>query len=110
MNKIWLIIQREVLNRVQKKSFIIATILLPLIFPAIMAILVYVAIEQKKNATKNTIHYVDENYDEGNIIFQENITISEKDTPESVAKKIYALEQQHFPKVIEELLQKQKSR
>ena len=60
MNKIWLIIQREVLNRVQKKSFLIATILLPLIFPAIMAVLVYVAMEQKKNATKNVIHYVDE--------------------------------------------------
>lgn len=60
MNKIWLIIQREVLNRVQKKSFLIATILLPLIFPAIMAVLVYVAMEQKKNATKNVVHYVDE--------------------------------------------------
>lgn len=60
MNKILLIIQREFLNRVQKKSFLIATILLPLIFPAIMAILVYVAIEQKKNAEKETIYYVDE--------------------------------------------------
>src|SRR6185295_10335935 len=60
MNKILLIIQREFLNRVQKKSFLIATILLPLIFPAIMAILVYAAIEQKKNAEKETIYYVDE--------------------------------------------------
>jgi ABC-2 type transport system permease protein len=60
MNKIWLIIQREFLNRVQKKSFLIATILLPLIFPALMAILVYVAMEQRKNATKDVIHYVDE--------------------------------------------------
>jgi ABC-2 type transport system permease protein len=60
MNKIWLIIQREFLNRVQKKSFLIATILLPLIFPALMAILVYVAMEQKKNATKDVVHYVDE--------------------------------------------------
>ncbi len=60
MNKILLIIQREFLNRVQKKSFLIATILLPLIFPAIMAILVYVAIEQKKNAEKETIYYVDD--------------------------------------------------
>jgi ABC-2 type transport system permease protein len=60
MNKILLIIQREVLNRVQKKSFLIATILIPLIFPAIMAVLVYVAIQQKKNATKQTIYYVDE--------------------------------------------------
>ncbi len=48
------------MNRVQKKSFLIATILLPLIFPALMAILVYVAIEQKKNATKDVVHYLDE--------------------------------------------------
>jgi ABC-2 type transport system permease protein len=60
MNKVWLIIQREFLNRVQKKSFLIATILLPLIFPAIMAVLVYVAVQQKKNAEKEVIRYVDE--------------------------------------------------
>jgi ABC-2 type transport system permease protein len=60
MNKIWLIIQREFLNRVQKKSFLIATILLPLIFPAIMGIFVWLAIEQKKNATKETVYYIDE--------------------------------------------------
>jgi len=60
MNKIWLILQREFLNRVQKKSFLIATILLPLIFPALMAVLVYVAIQQKKNATKDVVYYVDE--------------------------------------------------
>ena len=60
MNKVLLIIQREFLNRVQKKSFLIATILLPLIFPAIMMVLVYVAIEQKKNARKEVIYYVDE--------------------------------------------------
>jgi len=60
MNKIWLIVQREFLNRVQKKSFLIATIILPLIFPAIMAVLVYVSIQQKKNAEKETVQYVDE--------------------------------------------------
>jgi ABC-2 type transport system permease protein len=60
MNKIWLILQREFLNRVQKKSFLVATILLPLIFPALMAILVYLAIEQKKNAIKDIVYYVDE--------------------------------------------------
>jgi ABC-2 type transport system permease protein len=60
MNKILLIIQREFLNRVQKKSFLIATIVLPLIFPAIMAVLVYFSIQQKKNATRQTIQYVDE--------------------------------------------------
>jgi ABC-2 type transport system permease protein len=60
MNKVWLIIQREFLNRVQKKSFLVATILLPLIFPAIMAVLVYVAKEQKKNAEKEVVLYIDE--------------------------------------------------
>jgi ABC-2 type transport system permease protein len=60
MNKVWLIIQREFLNRVQKKSFLIATIFLPLIFPAIMAVLAYVAIQQEKNAEKETIHFIDQ--------------------------------------------------
>ncbi|MEQ8424867.1 MAG: ABC transporter permease [Cyclobacteriaceae bacterium] len=60
MNKVFIIIQREFLNRVQKKSFLIATILLPLIFPAIMGVLVYVAKEQKKNARAEVIHFVDE--------------------------------------------------
>lgn len=60
MNKIFLIIQREFLNRVQKKSFLIATILLPLIFPAIIAIMVYVAKEQEKGTKTEVIHFVDE--------------------------------------------------
>lgn len=60
MNKIWLIVRREFLNRVQKKSFLFATILIPLIFPAIMAVLVYVAKKQNEHETKDVIYYVDE--------------------------------------------------
>ncbi len=60
MNKIWLIIQREFLNRVQKKSFLVATILIPLIFPAIIGLLVFIAKESDKNSKKQVIHYVDE--------------------------------------------------
>jgi ABC-2 type transport system permease protein len=60
MNKILLIIQREFLNRVQKKSFLIATILIPLIFPAIIGLLAYIAKEQAKNADKEAILYIDE--------------------------------------------------
>ena len=60
MNKILLVVQREFLNRVQKKSFLIATILLPLVFPAIMAVMVYVAKEQKNKAGREVIHYIDE--------------------------------------------------
>lgn len=60
MNKILLIIRREFLNRVQKKSFLIATIVIPLIFPTIIGLLVYVSKEQEKNAKKDVIYYVDE--------------------------------------------------
>jgi ABC-2 type transport system permease protein len=60
MNKIWLIIEREFLNRVQKRSFLIATILIPLIFPGIMALLVFVSKQSEKNARKEVIHYIDE--------------------------------------------------
>jgi phosphoribosylglycinamide formyltransferase-1 len=47
---------------------------------------------------------VNENYDEGNIIFQKNVPLSGNETPEEVAAKIYELEQQYFPGVIEKLI------
>jgi len=72
MNKVWLIVQREFLNRVQKKSFLVATILLPLIFPAIMAILVYVAVQQKKNAAKEVVllHPFNGSLEDGKLAFE----------------------------------------
>jgi ABC-2 type transport system permease protein len=60
MNKIWIIFRREFLNRVQKKSFLIATILIPLIFPAIIGVMVYVAMEQEKSAKPEVINVIDE--------------------------------------------------
>jgi ABC-2 type transport system permease protein len=60
MNKILLIIQREFSVRVQKKSFLVATILIPLIFPAIIAGLIYVMIQQKQSAEKDTIELIDQ--------------------------------------------------
>lgn len=59
MNKIWLIFQREFLNRVQKKSFLIATILIPLVFPAIIAIMVAVMFKQEEEAGIQTVQVVD---------------------------------------------------
>lgn len=61
-----------------------------------------VANKEKKSGI--TIHFVNENYDEGAIIFQKEVDISSKDTPEIVAQKIHELEQENFPKVIEDLL------
>ena len=51
-----------------------------------------------------TIHYVNEAYDEGNIIFQAKCAIHPEDTPTDIAKKVLQLEHQHFALVIEQLL------
>ena len=51
-----------------------------------------------------TIHYVDEVYDHGDIIFQATCAVDENDTPDAVAKKVQVLEHQHYPLVIEKLL------
>jgi phosphoribosylglycinamide formyltransferase-1 len=61
-------------------------------------------VENKEKETGITIHYVNENYDEGNIIFQKKVILLITDTPEVVAEKIHELEQKYFPKVIEEVL------
>ncbi|WP_242094423.1 phosphoribosylglycinamide formyltransferase [Aestuariivivens sediminicola] len=51
-----------------------------------------------------TIHYVNENYDEGAIIFQAKCEVLAGDTANDVAAKIHKLEMEHFPKVVERLL------
>jgi len=64
-------------------------------------------IENKETETGITIHYVNENYDEGAIIFQAKTDVLPNDTPEIVAEKIHVLEQKHFPMVIEDLIKKE---
>lgn len=61
-------------------------------------------VENHEKETGITIHYVNENYDEGNIIFQKSIPLTGMETPEMVAEKIHELEQDNFPQVIEKLL------
>ncbi|MDH6341807.1 phosphoribosylglycinamide formyltransferase-1 [Parabacteroides sp. PFB2-12] len=51
-----------------------------------------------------TIHYIDENYDEGETLFQATCEVAPGDTPEEVANKVHALEYAHYPRVIEEAL------
>ncbi|WP_431132866.1 phosphoribosylglycinamide formyltransferase [Psychroserpens mesophilus] len=58
----------------------------------------------KEKETGITIHYVNEHYDEGAIIFQAKCDINAFDTAETVADKIHELEMEHFPKVVEKLL------
>ena len=54
-----------------------------------------------------TIHYVNENYDEGQIIFQARCPVIPSDTPEDVAAKIHALEYKYYPEVIAMLVSRE---
>lgn len=66
---------------------------------------VHQAVKEKgEKKTGITIHYVNNHYDEGKIIFQKTVDILPEDTPEDIAEKVHALEHNYFPKVIESLL------
>jgi phosphoribosylglycinamide formyltransferase-1 len=60
--------------------------------------------ENNEEETGITIHYVNENYDEGAVIFQAKTALNSQDTAETIAEKIHLLEQRYFPKVIEEVI------
>ncbi len=59
----------------------------------------------RENESGITIHFVNENYDEGAIIFQATCPVSESDNPEDIARKVQQLEHQHFAPEIAKLLQ-----
>lgn len=61
MDKIWLVIKREYLSRVQKKSFLLATILTPLMVPAILGLFFWIAIDDMERPSLSIIEVVDEN-------------------------------------------------
>ncbi len=66
------------------------------------------------NAVKNsgdletgiTIHFVNEHYDEGGVIFQTKTQLKVSDSPEDIAQKIHILEYEYFPKLIEKTILK----
>ncbi len=53
-----------------------------------------------------TVHFVDEHYDSGDIIFQTACPVLDDDTPETVAARIHQLEHQHYPQVVEDVVKK----
>ncbi|MCX6249635.1 MAG: phosphoribosylglycinamide formyltransferase [Bacteroidetes bacterium] len=61
-------------------------------------------LNSKQSKSGITIHLVNETYDDGQIIFQEQCDVEPSDTPESLAAKIHALEHEYYPVVIEALL------
>jgi len=63
-------------------------------------------IEKHEKESGITIHYVNELYDDGSIIFQAKCKIVTSDTPKTLAQKVHELEYEHYPKVIEEIVVK----
>jgi len=61
-------------------------------------------VANSEKETGITIHYVNEHYDEGAVIFQARCKVGENDSAQDVASKIHSLEMEHFPKVVESLL------
>ena len=61
-------------------------------------------IQNKESESGITIHYVNEEYDKGEIILQATCEINEDDTPETLALKIRKLEFENFPKAIEMII------
>jgi phosphoribosylglycinamide formyltransferase 1 len=61
-------------------------------------------IETGQTESGITIHYVNEHYDDGDIIFQAKCKVEKDDTPETLAKKIHELEYENYPRIVEEVL------
>jgi len=61
-------------------------------------------IENREKESGITIHYVNENYDEGAAILQASCVINADETPETLANKVHALEYKYYPKTIEQVL------
>lgn len=61
-------------------------------------------IENRERESGITIHHVSPVCDDGDIIFQTSVEITDRDTPESLAAKISCLEMEHFPRVVEKII------
>lgn len=62
-------------------------------------------VSNRESESGITIHYVNENYDEGKIIFQAKCKIEETDSADDVADKVHKLEYQYYPEVINNVLE-----
>ncbi|MGE0076822.1 MAG: phosphoribosylglycinamide formyltransferase [Bacteroidales bacterium] len=63
-------------------------------------------IANRESESGITIHYVNSKYDEGGVIFQAKCTIDSSDNAETLAQKVHQLEYEHYPKVLEQILNK----
>ena len=63
-------------------------------------------IEAQESESGISIHFVNEEYDEGAIIFQAKVSVEKGESVEVLAQKIQQLEHRFFPKVIERVINK----
>lgn len=63
-------------------------------------------LDNKEKESGISIHFVNERYDEGDIIFQAKCEIKPDDSPESLAERIHKLEHKYYPQIVEELITK----
>ncbi|MBI9055602.1 MAG: phosphoribosylglycinamide formyltransferase [Bacteroidales bacterium] len=63
-------------------------------------------VENKEKETGITIHYVNREYDKGNIIFQAKCNVLPTDSANDIAKKVHELEYTHFPRIINDVVSK----
>jgi len=63
-------------------------------------------IEAGETQSGITIHYVNERYDEGQIIFQAKCLVIKGQTYEEVAQNVHALEYKYYPEIIEQIVNK----
>jgi phosphoribosylglycinamide formyltransferase-1 len=61
-------------------------------------------VDNKEKETGITIHYVNEHYDEGGVVFQKKIILTGGESADDIAERIHELEQECFPEVIEKLI------
>jgi len=61
-------------------------------------------VEHKDIESGISIHFVNEKYDDGEIIFQAKCPVLPTDSPDDVANKVHQLEYKYFPEVIEKVI------
>tara|TARA_E500000075_G_C6793707_1_gene222843 strand:- start:15 stop:611 length:597 start_codon:yes stop_codon:yes gene_type:complete len=60
--------------------------------------------ENRETMSGISIHYVNQFYDEGQLLFQASVAIKSQDSAGDIAHKVQQLEYEHYPKVIKKLL------
>jgi len=63
-------------------------------------------IDSKQEKTGITIHFVNGEYDAGDIIYQQEIKVLREDTPGTLAKRVLELEHENYPRIVKQFCEK----